>query len=155
MPAANHVVYLAHTTGSIELIPNDSEEMELFGLSRKVMACSFVSTTKPSQPTHSKTTKLASLLWGNEDMGGWLWIHQWSESWHQASSSCNFRTSKEKNRYVAFAIVIAIAEVSHTMGQPKSLIVQKRHISTVTFTKLRSEERRVGKECRSRWSPYH
>ena len=23
------------------------------------------------------------------------------------------------------------------------------------FLKLRSEERRVGKECRSRWSPYH
>ena len=23
------------------------------------------------------------------------------------------------------------------------------------FTILRSEERRVGKECRSRWSPYH
>ena len=23
------------------------------------------------------------------------------------------------------------------------------------FVKLRSEERRVGKECRSRWSPYH
>ena len=22
-------------------------------------------------------------------------------------------------------------------------------------TELRSEERRVGKECRSRWSPYH
>ena len=24
-----------------------------------------------------------------------------------------------------------------------------------TFLKKRSEERRVGKECRSRWSPYH
>ena len=24
-----------------------------------------------------------------------------------------------------------------------------------TFQHLRSEERRVGKECRSRWSPYH
>src|SRR5260370_335251 len=24
-----------------------------------------------------------------------------------------------------------------------------------TFLLLRSEERRVGKECRSRWSPYH
>ena len=24
-----------------------------------------------------------------------------------------------------------------------------------TFTTTRSEERRVGKECRSRWSPYH
>ena len=23
------------------------------------------------------------------------------------------------------------------------------------YTMLRSEERRVGKECRSRWSPYH
>ena len=23
------------------------------------------------------------------------------------------------------------------------------------FDKVRSEERRVGKECRSRWSPYH
>ena len=26
---------------------------------------------------------------------------------------------------------------------------------TVAVIKLRSEERRVGKECRSRWSPYH
>ena len=24
-----------------------------------------------------------------------------------------------------------------------------------TFEEARSEERRVGKECRSRWSPYH
>src|SRR3712207_7853472 len=24
-----------------------------------------------------------------------------------------------------------------------------------TWTPIRSEERRVGKECRSRWSPYH
>ena len=26
---------------------------------------------------------------------------------------------------------------------------------TVTPSFIRSEERRVGKECRSRWSPYH
>src|SRR5256886_7822349 len=25
----------------------------------------------------------------------------------------------------------------------------------IDFNNLRSEERRVGKECRSRWSPYH
>ena len=24
-----------------------------------------------------------------------------------------------------------------------------------SFSRVRSEERRVGKECRSRWSPYH
>ena len=27
--------------------------------------------------------------------------------------------------------------------------------STLPIDKIRSEERRVGKECRSRWSPYH
>ena len=27
--------------------------------------------------------------------------------------------------------------------------------SSLLITVLRSEERRVGKECRSRWSPYH
>src|SRR2546430_17581233 len=32
-------------------------------------------------------------------------------------------------------------------------IVGKRHASRVIGA--RSEERRVGKECRSRWSPYH
>ena len=35
----------------------------------------------------------------------------------------------------------------------------KKSIKSITFDKiksgLRSEERRVGKECRSRWSPYH
>ena len=36
---------------------------------------------------------------------------------------------------------------------------QKFSVSTSAVTveagQLRSEERRVGKECRSRWSPYH
>ena len=30
-----------------------------------------------------------------------------------------------------------------------------RSFSFICKTLLRSEERRVGKECRSRWSPYH
>src|SRR5256885_7353663 len=29
------------------------------------------------------------------------------------------------------------------------------NVPTNTLVQLRSEERRVGKECRSRWSPYH
>ena len=29
------------------------------------------------------------------------------------------------------------------------------HLQTPDFFDARSEERRVGKECRSRWSPYH
>ena len=31
----------------------------------------------------------------------------------------------------------------------------KSKITVVNATEVRSEERRVGKECRSRWSPYH
>ena len=31
----------------------------------------------------------------------------------------------------------------------------ERHIPAVLLVDTRSEERRVGKECRSRWSPYH
>src|SRR2546427_1581072 len=30
-----------------------------------------------------------------------------------------------------------------------------RRLADATAERLRSEERRVGKECRSRWSPYH
>src|ERR1017187_7285055 len=32
---------------------------------------------------------------------------------------------------------------------------EKRRVRTSTTSAHRSEERRVGKECRSRWSPYH
>ena len=32
---------------------------------------------------------------------------------------------------------------------------QNKHPENDYFVKFRSEERRVGKECRSRWSPYH
>src|SRR2546428_8459199 len=31
----------------------------------------------------------------------------------------------------------------------------RRGSRSADLTRLRSEERRVGKECRSRWSPYH
>ena len=34
-------------------------------------------------------------------------------------------------------------------------IRRHHHLPVVFLTAERSEERRVGKECRSRWSPYH
>ena len=34
-------------------------------------------------------------------------------------------------------------------------IMQVRSICKLATVECRSEERRVGKECRSRWSPYH
>src|SRR2546430_15662884 len=50
------------------------------------------------------------------------------------------------------------------LHQPKLLILdeptagvdpQSRNAILGSVESLRSEERRVGKECRSRWSPYH
>ena len=34
-------------------------------------------------------------------------------------------------------------------------VVAERYSCKNFSTRKRSEERRVGKECRSRWSPYH
>ena len=35
------------------------------------------------------------------------------------------------------------------------LLIQYSVPAIIAMTVTRSEERRVGKECRSRWSPYH
>ena len=52
-----------------------------------------------------------------------------------------------------------VAEAIYTTQQQYSRIeLGKTDISDFTLKRLaslRSEERRVGKECRSRWSPYH
>ena len=42
-------------------------------------------------------------------------------------------------------------EVTETGGLPPEILAR---LATLPHP-LRSEERRVGKECRSRWSPYH
>ena len=43
-------------------------------------------------------------------------------------------------------VKIVNEELTNTMGGTQSKL---------TISSKRSEERRVGKECRSRWSPYH
>ena len=51
-------------------------------------------------------------------------------------------------------------KIFHAHGNQKKagvaiLIPDKIDFKIKTVTSDRSEERRVGKECRSRWSPYH
>src|SRR5690349_23429250 len=48
--------------------------------------------------------------------------------------------------------------VDAASGTTRMLLVvdnQSGELMTGAFASVRSEERRVGKECRSRWSPYH
>ena len=41
------------------------------------------------------------------------------------------------------------------VGLPDSAVKESSERVRSAIKNLRSEERRVGKECRSRWSPYH
>ena len=48
---------------------------------------------------------------------------------------------------------IVTKPINNIMLDGKKGVAQK--ILYGAFEQVRSEERRVGKECRSRWSPYH
>ena len=62
---------------------------------------------------------------------------------------------------VALAYLLERDALVATAGEvdPNPLSPKPQHFSakakSVIFLFMRSEERRVGKECRSRWSPYH
>ena len=46
-------------------------------------------------------------------------------------------------------------ECTPIQEQAIPIILEGKDLIAVAQTGTRSEERRVGKECRSRWSPYH
>ena len=46
-------------------------------------------------------------------------------------------------------------ELNIEISKQNSAIDLRTSSKTIEITLCRSEERRVGKECRSRWSPYH
>ena len=45
--------------------------------------------------------------------------------------------------------------VKHVYHSPQLRAAETARIAAEALHATRSEERRVGKECRSRWSPYH
>ena len=66
-----------------------------------------------------------------------------------------------KNCYIDYAMSViigrALPDVRDGLKPVHRRILYAMHQMGMTPDKpvLRSEERRVGKECRSRWSPYH
>ena len=52
--------------------------------------------------------------------------------------------------------VIILCDTAHQIEREGAqTLVFDKGADSVDFALVRSEERRVGKECRSRWSPYH
>ena len=75
---------------------------------------------------------------------------------------------KRLNSYEDLPLVLDVADIQRIMGISRASAYELVHtpgfpafrrgrlikVSKIAFFE-RSEERRVGKECRSRWSPYH
>ena len=64
--------------------------------------------------------------------------------------------------YSGYENAVAAAVMKSAENRKMTDLIQEVNIPMETVTehtdageKTRSEERRVGKECRSRWSPYH
>ena len=72
--------------------------------------------------------------------------------------SANIYTLVSVVMLFAFSVTILSAIVNPDLlsdGKKGVKAVFKRAIIALMLIVVRSEERRVGKECRSRWSPYH
>ena len=68
---------------------------------------------------------------------------------------------KWKYALVTISLVIGlyftqtILDINQNNSSASELLKKSESLYYSSFPEERSEERRVGKECRSRWSPYH
>ena len=51
--------------------------------------------------------------------------------------------------------IFSLAIASYSLSAVPAPMLAQAAAAAATARATRSEERRVGKECRSRWSPYH
>ena len=77
------------------------------------------------------------------------------------ANECTIGTKQVLNSISKSKLVILSKSVPEEMYKKIETDAKKSKITTLKFDDTsvnlgkRSEERRVGKECRSRWSPYH
>ena len=65
-----------------------------------------------------------------------------------------FTVTKRKNK-TSTTWQYDVKDPSFKSGKKRKSGFKTKAEATLAAQQLRSEERRVGKECRSRWSPYH
>src|SRR2546429_9301379 len=84
-----------------------------------------------------------------------LWVEGELTNFSQPSSGHWYFTLKDREAQLRCAMFrMRNALVGFTPSAGAQVLVRGR-ISVYEARGERSEERRVGKECRSRWSPYH
>ena len=104
----------------------------------------------------------------NEQLRNWT-----DKGWDQAQKDGNYDRSRERlNFEIVRGGVLKEVNKSYSLAErmadnlrergikdPNEGLDEPRYRTVVNFifggSRDRSEERRVGKECRSRWSPYH
>src|SRR5256886_10017008 len=123
-------------------------------------------------------------FWQNRIAGGGGWRPSRSSCWAGGWRSCFFFQAEDGIRYLTVTgvqtcalpiyreryIETLCAELharlraagidAEVYGRPKHIYsiyrkMQRKQLAFEQLFDVRSEERRVGKECRSRWSPYH
>ena len=79
-----------------------------------------------------------------------------SKKWQQEQTDTRYqieRHEKANRSYIENGVkILELAQKAVTLYEQQDM-GEKRRLLNFVFS--RSEERRVGKECRSRWSPYH
>ena len=80
-------------------------------------------------------------------------LNQWAKPDRVMMDDFNADNAKIDAALKANADAIAAETTARVAGD---VLVKLKEITvTSEIAQIRSEERRVGKECRSRWSPYH
>src|SRR2546422_5918268 len=79
-----------------------------------------------------------------------------SRDWSSDVCSSDLGFSRLDRKVIVYdSFSIDRAEFKGTRGSAQARIESRVTLLGESIERKRSEERRVGKECRSRWSPYH
>src|SRR2546429_6981420 len=81
-----------------------------------------------------------------------------SRDWSSDVCSSDLKHLAKESRWDGLSFIFTTSTLTPTQAIQAYFdkdVVEKSFQALKGVVRLRSEERRVGKECRSRWSPYH